>query len=87
LLLFLSLFAAVKQSIYLMNELKKIIGCFLLLSTVAQSYAQKAKSPDFIFTDTALFSGNAGKKVCIKDLEVIGTKKNKDLYCLPGDTV
>lgn len=60
-----------------MYEFKKIIGCFLLLFFASQSYAQKTKTPDFTFTDTAFFSGNAHKKVCIKELQIIGTKKTK----------
>ena len=76
-----------------MHEFKKIIGCFLLLFFASQSYAQKTKSPDFTFTDTAFFTGNARKKVCVKELQVIGTKKTKiyivyrEIHFKKGDSI
>ncbi len=63
-----------------MNNLKKIGWCVFILLLTGQLYAQKnttLKTPDFTFVDTALFANNTGKKVCIKNLEVIGTKKTK----------
>ncbi|MGB4843718.1 MAG: hypothetical protein WBP16_04580 [Ferruginibacter sp.] len=63
-----------------MNELKKIGCCIFILLFTGQLYAQKntkLKTPDFTFVDTALLATNTGKKVCIKNLEVTGTKKTK----------
>lgn len=61
-----------------MNEFKKI-SCFILfLLAAVQGYTQKTKSPDFIYTDTALLKGNSNKKVCIKELYVTGTKNTKE---------
>jgi len=63
-----------------MNGFKKIFGCFFIVLLAAQVYAQqntKLKTPDFTFADTALLAGNSSKKVCIKNLTVVGTKKTK----------
>jgi len=59
-----------------MNELKKISCILIFLFAAVQGYAQKTKTPDFTFIDTALLAGN-NYKVCIKELEVTGTKKTK----------
>jgi hypothetical protein len=60
-----------------MNNFKKIICCGLLILFTGLSYAQKTKTPDISFTDTALLSDNKTGKVCVKDLLVTGTKKTK----------
>ncbi len=60
-----------------MNELKKIIYCCIILLLPVSCFAQKSKTPNFSFRDTALLSANTGNKVCIKNLEVSGTKKTK----------
>ncbi len=60
-----------------MNELKKIIYCCLLVLLPVSCFAQKTKTPNFIFKDTALLLATAGNKICIKNLEVSGTKKTK----------
>ena len=60
-----------------MNELKKIIYCCIIVVLPLTGFAQKSKSPNFSFVDTALLLANTGNKVCIKDLQVSGTKKTK----------
>ena len=57
-----------------MNELKKIIYTAVILVLPLSSLAQKSKTPNFSFVDTALLKGN---KVCVKELQVSGTKKTK----------
>ena len=57
-----------------MNGLKKIIYAAVILVLPLSSLAQKSKTPNFSFVDTALLKGN---KVCIRDLQVSGTKKTK----------
>ena len=60
-----------------MKDLKKIIYyCIIILSPVL-TFAQKSKSPNFNFVDTALLAANKQNKVCIKDLTVTGTKRTK----------
>ncbi len=60
-----------------MNDIKKITCCFIILFAAINGYAQKP-TPAFIKSkDTSLFAFNTGGKVCIKNLEVIGTKKTK----------
>lgn len=58
------------------SSIKKIFCLIIFLFVVAQVHSQKTKTPDFIFTDTALLTRN-NYKVCIKELEVTGTKKTK----------
>jgi hypothetical protein len=40
-------------------------------------FAQESKNPNFSFIDTSLLSANTGNKICIKKLQVSGTKKTK----------
>ena len=60
-----------------MNELKKIIYCCLIVLVPVSCFAQKSKTPNFIFRDTGLLSATTSNKICIKNLEVSGTKKTK----------
>ena len=60
-----------------MNNFSKLICCCILILFTGLSYAQKSKTTNFIFIDTALLSGNSANKVCVKDLAVTGTKKTK----------
>ncbi len=60
-----------------MNELKKIICAAIILVLPQTGFAQKSKTPNFSFVDTALLQANTSNKVCIKDLPVSGTKKTK----------
>jgi hypothetical protein len=60
-----------------MHHLKKIIYCCIILLLPVSCFAQKSKSPDFSFVDTALLSTNKQSKICIKNLVVTGTKKTK----------
>jgi len=60
-----------------MNELKKIIYAAIILVVPLNGLAQKSKTPNFSFVDTALLQSNTSNKVCIKDLQVSGTKKTK----------
>jgi hypothetical protein len=76
-----------------MNDLKKIIyTCFIILLPV-QSFAQKSNTPNFSFVDTALLDANKLNKVCIKNLEVTGTKKTKiyivyrEIHFKKGDSI
>ncbi len=57
-----------------MNGLKKIIYAAIILVLPLSSLAQKSKTTNFNFVDTALLKAN---KICIKDLQVSGTKKTK----------
>ena len=60
-----------------MNELKKIIYCCISLILPLNGFAQKTKTSNFSYVDTALLSANTSNKVCVKNLEVTGTKKTK----------
>ncbi|MBK7305782.1 MAG: hypothetical protein IPI88_01355 [Chitinophagaceae bacterium] len=60
-----------------MNDLKKIIYCCIIILTPVLSFAQKSTTPNFSFVDTAKLWGNTGNKVCVKDLQVTGTKQTK----------
>jgi hypothetical protein len=60
-----------------MHHLKKIIYCCIILLLPVSCFAQKSKSLNFSFVDTALFAANKQNKVCVKDLVVSGTKKTK----------
>ena len=70
-------FQPAKYAVYLMNELKKIIYCCIIILSPVLSFAQKPNSSNFSFVDTALLAANKQNKVCIKDLTVTGTKKTK----------
>ncbi len=59
-----------------MNDIKKLICCFIILITSSHGYAQQAQV--YIKSkDTSLLAFNTHGKVCIKNLEVTGTKKTK----------
>jgi len=60
-----------------MHHLKKIIYCCIILLLTVSCFAQKSKTPNFSYIDTTLLLQNIGGKVCIKDLQVTGTKKTK----------
>lgn len=60
-----------------MTDLKKIFCCGLILFSFLFSHAQNSNSPDITLAGTSLLPGDSSKKVCIKDLLVIGTKKTK----------
>ncbi len=60
-----------------MNDLKKIIYCCIIILTPVLSFAQKSTTSNFSFVDTAKLWGNTGNKVCVKDLQVTGTKQTK----------
>ena len=60
-----------------MSELKKIIYCCIILVLPLTGFAQKSNTQNFSFVDTALLRANTGNKVCIKDLQVTGTKRTK----------
>ena len=60
-----------------MNKLKKIIYCCFILVLPLSGFAQKSKTPNFSFVDTALLTANTPGKVCIKNLQVSGTKRTK----------
>lgn len=76
-----------------MKGLIQIICCSIIILLPVQVVAQKPKSPNFIFTDTVLLSGNPQNKVCIKDLTVSGIKKTKvsivyrEIHFKPGDSL
>lgn len=57
-----------------MHHLKKIIYCCIILLLPVSCFAQKSKTPNFVFADTSLLSA---EKICIKNLVVTGTKKTK----------
>ena len=61
----------------MMNDLKKIIYCCIIILFPVLSFAQKSNSSNFSFVDTALLAANKQNKVCIKDLTVNGTKRTK----------
>ena len=60
-----------------MHHLKKIIYCCIILLLPVSCFAQKSTPPHFSFVDTAFLAANTANKVCIKDLQVSGTKKTK----------
>ena len=60
-----------------MSELKKIIYCCIILVLPLTGFAQKSNTPNFSFVDTALLRAGSGNKVCIKTLQVTGTKRTK----------
>lgn len=60
-----------------MHELKKIICCCIFLCTSWLCHAQKAKSPGVVIKDSTSLLSNPANKVCIKHLDVTGTKKTK----------
>lgn len=61
----------------MMNELRKIICCCIIILSPVFSFAQKSNSSNINFVDTALLSANKQNKVCVKDLTINGTKKTK----------
>jgi len=61
----------------MMNDLKKIIYCCIIILFPVFTLAQKSNAPNFSFVDTALLAASKQNKVCIKDLTVNGTKKTK----------
>ncbi|HNU88670.1 MAG TPA: POTRA domain-containing protein [Ferruginibacter sp.] len=60
-----------------MKHLKKIIYCSLLLLPVLLSHAQKQKTAPVTLIGTSLLPADSNQKVCIRNLEVSGTKKTK----------
>ncbi len=61
----------------LMNNRKKIICCLTLLLSSLATPAQQVEIPNISFVDTASLKANTTQKVCIKNIEVTGTKKTK----------
>lgn len=60
-----------------MNELKKIIYAVIIIILPVTGFAQRSNTSNFSFVDTALLSANTHNKVCIKGLQVTGTKRTK----------
>ncbi|HEX2682435.1 MAG TPA: hypothetical protein VHL77_00785, partial [Ferruginibacter sp.] len=60
-----------------MHEFKKITCCCIIILFTGLTYAQKPKTPGVILKDTILLAANTTNKVCIKELDVAGTKKTK----------
>jgi len=60
-----------------MNHLKKIIFCCLLLLPALLSYAQKHKSAPITLNNISFLPADSTRKICIRKLEVTGTKKTK----------
>jgi hypothetical protein len=65
------------EAVNLMKHLKKIIYVCIVLFFPVSSFAQKSNSLNFSFVDTVLLPANKLNKVCIKNLQVTGTKKTK----------
>jgi len=60
-----------------MNHLKKIIYCSLFFLSALLSHAQKQKSAPVTLNNISLLSADSSRKICIRKLEVTGTKKTK----------
>lgn len=60
-----------------MNHLKKIIYCCPFLLSVLFSHAQKQKPAPVTISNASLLPADSSRKICIRNLEVTGTKKTR----------
>lgn len=72
---------------------KKLVCCCIVLLVPLVTNAQQGTNKYITLTDTSLLQTGAGAKVCIKDIQVSGTKKTKvyivhrEIQFRPGDSI